>query len=68
MHAERETAALGACALTDHSEGTDKAARHLTSHKRRDDNQAGDGASPTDQPSLTDPESARTFSRAECCD
>jgi hypothetical protein len=31
------------------------AARHLTSHTRHDNNQAGDGPRQTDPPSLTDP-------------
>ena len=40
---------------TDHSQGTHKAARHLTSHTPHNDNQADDRPRQTDPPSLTDP-------------
>jgi hypothetical protein len=40
-------------ARTNHSKGTHKAASHLMSHRRHDDNQAGNGPRQTDQPSLT---------------
>jgi hypothetical protein len=40
---------------TNHSQGTHNVARHLTSHTRHDDNQAGDGLRQTNTTSLTDP-------------
>ena len=54
MHAEREKAAVGACGLTDHSQGTHVAARHLTRHTRCDDYQAGNGPRRTDPPTLAE--------------
>jgi len=40
---------------TDHSEGTHKAASHLTSHKRHGRHQAGNDPRQTNPPSLTVP-------------
>ena len=47
----------GAAALTqtDHSQGTHKAASHLTSHTRHGNNQAGNNPRQTNPPSLTVP-------------
>jgi hypothetical protein len=50
--AERQTGAA-AHTRTDHSQGTHKAASHMTSHTQHGDNQAGNEPRQTHPPSLT---------------